>query len=106
VATKSGVNLTKPDIAGATQAAIRAGYSEKTASEQSSRLLGNVKVAAAIERAQARRSDRTQITADKVLQRWWDLANVDVNELVEYRRPGLSALRGPGMVTAQRLVTT
>ncbi|NOV25900.1 terminase small subunit [Cupriavidus necator] len=70
----------------ATQAAIRAGYSERTASEQSSRLLGNVKVAAAIERAQAKRSERTQITADKVLQRWWDLANVDVNELVEYRR--------------------
>lgn len=70
----------------ATQAAIRAGYSEKTACEQSSRLLANVKVATAIQEAMKFRSERTQITADMVLQKWWDLANVDANELVEYRR--------------------
>src|SRR6478736_4951624 len=51
----------------ATQAAIRAGYSAATASEQASRLLANVKVAAAIAEAQAARSRRTEVTADRVV---------------------------------------
>ena len=37
----------------ATQAAIRAGYSAKTANEQGSRLLANAKVSAAIAEARA-----------------------------------------------------
>lgn len=52
----------------ATQAAIRAGYSVATASEQASRLLGNVNVQREIERLKAERSRRTGITADRVLQ--------------------------------------
>ncbi len=52
----------------ATQAAVRAGYSRKTAQEQSSRLLSNVMVAAAIEKAMAKRSQRTEITQDQVLK--------------------------------------
>lgn len=80
----------------ATQAAIRAGYSEKTACEQSSRLLANVKVSAALQDAMKARSERTQITADMVLQKWWDLANVDANELVEYRRDNCRHCWGVG----------
>lgn len=49
------------------QAAIRAGYSEKTAGQQASRLLTNVKVQALIEAGMAERSKRTEITADYVL---------------------------------------
>ena len=41
----------------ATQAAIRAGYSEKTANEQGSRLLANVKIAKAIAEAKAGNGD-------------------------------------------------
>jgi phage terminase small subunit len=52
----------------ATQAAIRAGYSEKTAQEQSSRLLSNVIVKAAVDEAKLKRSERTQVTSDWVLQ--------------------------------------
>lgn len=51
----------------ATQAAIRAGYSEKTANEQGSRLLANVSISEAIAEAQAKREERTQITQDYVL---------------------------------------
>lgn len=47
----------------ATQASIGAGYSAKTAAEQSSRLLGNVKVAAAVSAAQKLMAQRTDITA-------------------------------------------
>jgi len=51
----------------ATQAAIRAGYSEKTAEQQGNRLLGNAKVAVYIASQQAKRSERTEITQDYVL---------------------------------------
>ena len=52
----------------ATQAAIRAGYSERTANEQGARLLANVSVAKAVQSAMDVRSERTAITADYVLQ--------------------------------------
>ena len=52
----------------ATQAAIRAGYSEKTAQEQSSRLLSNVIVSDAIRQAQQERQKRTLVTQDDVIR--------------------------------------
>ena len=51
----------------ATQAAIRAGYAKKSADVEGSRLLANAKVAAAVAAAQAKRSERTEITQDYVL---------------------------------------
>lgn len=51
----------------ATQAAIRAKYSEKTAEQAGSRLLSNVKVQEAVQEAMKNREQRTQITQDKVL---------------------------------------
>lgn len=52
----------------ATQAAIRAGYSAKTAEQQGSRLLRNVQVAAALSDAQTKRAERVEIDADYVLR--------------------------------------
>lgn len=51
----------------ATQAAIRAGYSEKTANEQGSRLLANVSVAAAIAEQQQKLSNKLELSAEWVL---------------------------------------
>lgn len=51
----------------ATQAAIRVGYSAKTAKQQGSRLLTDVDVRAAVDAAQQDRSERTKVTADYVL---------------------------------------
>jgi phage terminase small subunit len=48
----------------ATQAAIRAGYSEKTAQEQGSRLLSNVMVVKAIEDTQGAHAERCNVTID------------------------------------------
>lgn len=62
----------------ATQAAIRSGYSEKTAKEQAARLLTNVHVAAAVQKAMEERSKRTQITADRVLEELALIAFSDV----------------------------
>lgn len=52
----------------ATQAAIRAGYSEKTAYSQGQRLLKNVEAQKAIQEAKRKRVERTQIDSDFVLK--------------------------------------
>ena len=65
----------------ATQAAIRAGYSAKTANEQGSRLLANVKVKAAVQEAMEARSERTQVDADWVLKRLHDEAEADLADI-------------------------
>lgn len=67
----------------ATQAAIRAGYSAKTAEQQGSRLLGKVKVAEAIQGAQARRSERTEIGSDWVLKRLAAEATADLADILD-----------------------
>ncbi len=51
----------------ATQAAIRAGYSKKTANEQGARLLVNVSIQKKISELQKEREKRTEITQDSVL---------------------------------------
>lgn len=55
-------------------AARRAGYSEKTARSQGQRLLTNVDIQAAIEKAMDGRSERTEITQDQVIQELAKLA--------------------------------
>lgn len=52
----------------ATQAAIRAGYSERTANAQAGRLLANVGIREAVENAQAKRARRVEIKAEDVLR--------------------------------------
>jgi phage terminase small subunit len=58
----------------ATQAAIRVGYSEKTASEQSSRLLSNVKIKNYIQNKQKKTSDKLEINKELILQMVFDIA--------------------------------
>ncbi len=52
----------------ATQAAIRAGYSAKTANEQGAQLLAKLSIRQAVAEAQTIRSKRTEITQDEVIQ--------------------------------------
>ena len=52
----------------AAQAAIRAGYSERTAKQQACRLLTNADVRRAVADLRAARAQRLEITADRVLQ--------------------------------------
>lgn len=63
------------------QAAIRAGYSEKTAEQQASRLLSNVKVQACIQKRKAERIERTEITQDMVLH---ELAAIAFSNAADY----------------------
>lgn len=62
----------------ATQAAIRAGYSPRTANTQGAQLLANVSVRSAIAEAMQAREERTQITQDRVLQ---ELARLSFGDL-------------------------
>jgi phage terminase small subunit len=68
----------------ATQAAIRAGYSGKTAEQQGYQLLQNTSVAAAIAEAQAKRAARTEITADRVLNELAKIGFSDIRKAVRW----------------------
>lgn len=65
----------------ATQAAIRAGYSEKTAMEQGYQLLQKTSVAEYIAERKADRMERTEITQDMVLK---ELANIAFSNAADY----------------------
>ena len=60
-----------------TQAAIRAGYSEKTAEVQGSRLLSNAKVKEYLQGKMDNRSERTEINSDRVLEEIGHSAFID-----------------------------
>ncbi|EIZ4003769.1 TPA: terminase small subunit [Escherichia coli] len=66
----------------ATQAAIRAGYSEKTANEQASRLLANVNVQNFVAELKAARIEQTGIDAAYVLRRLVEIDQMDVLDIM------------------------
>ncbi|MBL8773891.1 MAG: terminase small subunit [Phenylobacterium sp.] len=68
----------------ATQAAIRAGYSERTAHSQGQRLLNHVEVAAAIAERQGTRLEELDLTADKVLRELASIAFTDLADVAEW----------------------
>lgn len=67
----------------ATQAAIRAGYSERSAHVAAARLLKNDKVAAIIEKEEAKHAKRSQMSADQVLA---ELAKIATSEKISSAR--------------------
>lgn len=69
----------------ATQAAIRAGYSEKTAAVIGSENLTKPNIQAAIAKAQDERARRTGIDGDKALAAVWAIAVADARELVQVK---------------------
>ncbi|EMG53151.1 terminase small subunit [Ochrobactrum sp. CDB2] len=69
----------------ATQAAIRAGYSEKTAQQQGSRLLLNVVVQEAIAKGQNKTAEKLEITKDRIVE---ELAKIGFSNMLDYMRSG------------------
>ena len=65
----------------ATKAAIRAGYSEKTAQVQGARLLTNVMVQNQLQKRKLDRVERTEITQDMVL---YELATIAFSNAADY----------------------
>lgn len=74
----------------ATQAAIRAGYSKKTAAETGYENLMKPHIASAIEKQQSERLKRTEVNADYVLKR---LVEIDEMDVVDILNDDLSAFK-------------
>lgn len=86
-----------------TQAAIRAGYSEKTAKQIASQLMDKPEVAEAISAAQAERSDRLAISVDGIEQElakigWFNIK--DHVSIITAADPHAAILALPDSVTA------
>lgn len=71
-----------------TQAALRAGYSPRTANEQAAQLLAKLSIQEAVQEAQAKRSQRVQIDQDWVLKRLAAIADCDIRNLVSWDEGG------------------
>ena len=67
----------------ATQAAIRAGYSVKTANEQGSQLLAKLSVQEEISAKMAERSKRTGVNQDRIVQELARLAFCNLTDVVD-----------------------
>ena len=76
----------------ATQAAIRASYSEKTAAAIGSENLTKPEIAAAIREAEEARSERTQVTADRVLMELAAVAFSDLRDAATWDEDGVSLI--------------
>lgn len=66
----------------ATQAAIRAGYSEKTANRIAANLLSKVDIQDRISALKQERTNRTEISADYVLNRLKEIDELDVLDII------------------------
>ena len=67
----------------ATQAAIRAGYSVKTANEQGAQNLAKLSIKEEISKAMAERSKRTGINQDRVIMELAKIAFINANDLID-----------------------
>ncbi|MDM2850179.1 terminase small subunit [Citrobacter sp. Cpo074] len=66
----------------ATQAAIRAGYSEKTANEQGAQNLAKLSIAQRISELKAERNEAVKVDAEYVLRRLVEIDGMDVLDIV------------------------
>jgi phage terminase small subunit len=76
-----------------TQAAIRAGYSARSADVEASRLLANAKVAESVARAKAERSARVGLHADRVLEELAAIGFARMPDFVEWGGDGQMRLK-------------
>lgn len=68
----------------ATQAAIRAGYSERSAKQHADVMLSRPHIAAAVAKAQEKRAERTEITQDMVLRELAKIGFSDIRKVVRW----------------------
>ncbi len=87
----------------ATAAASRAGYSEKTACEQGSRLLANVKVQEEIRKRQEKLQSKLEITQETVLQELAAIAFANGTDFVTVTGAGLLDVKPTSQVSKEKL---
>lgn len=86
----------------AAQAAIRAGYSPRTAKSQGQRLLTDVDVRTLIERLKAERLERAKVTADEVLIGMSGMFRTDMGQIMRWGPNGGEVFDSEGLDTAAR----
>lgn len=86
----------------ATQAAIRAGYSQKTANEQSSRLLANVNIQSYISELKNKASEIIEISHQYVLNTLKQWLEYDITETIELEPAQIKQLP----IEIKRLITS
>lgn len=86
-----------------TQAAVRAGYSARTANEQAARLLANASVAAAVAAGKVARSIKTGIDAAWLLSRLAEESTADIADLYD-DHGGLKPVKEWPLIWRQGLV--
>lgn len=74
----------------ATQAAIRAGYSEATARQQAAQNLSKLNIQEAVQAAKLERSKRTEITADAVVK---ELARIGFSDIADFLSFGKNGIK-------------
>ncbi|WP_372675262.1 terminase small subunit [Aquicoccus sp.] len=79
-----------------TQAAIRAGYSPKTAGSQAHDLLKKPEIRTEIGRLEREAAEKLEIQHTDLLKRLWDTATGDVNDLVRIERRACRYCHGVG----------
>lgn len=90
----------------ATRAGLRAGYSEKTAKSQASRLLTNIDVQEAFQAGMAARAERVGVDQDKVLRSIANLAFYDPRDVVNWANCGIFIKNSEELTAEQaRMVT-
>jgi phage terminase small subunit len=86
----------------ATAAAKRAGYAEKTAHVQGPRLLGNVRITAALAKEAAKAAERVELTQDMVLRELMAIAFADVGTYTAWGRNGVQLIDSTELTPLQR----
>ncbi|WP_211473937.1 terminase small subunit [Collimonas humicola] len=79
-----------------TQAAIRAGYSAKTANEQAAQLLAKLSIKQAVDAVTNDRIEQGIFDGDKVISRWGEISQANPNSLTQYRRVNCRYCWGEG----------
>ena len=82
----------------ATQAAIRAGYSEKGANVAGIRMLANATVRAAVEERQAKRAEKLDISVDRIER---ELARIAFTDMRKYAQWGPTAAADKSIADAR-----
>lgn len=90
----------------ATQAAIRAGYSTKTASRIGPELLGKTCIQARVEELKARRAEKCQVTAEWVLEQYRQVWEAQITDILEEKDGELQLRRVDEWPEIWRKMTT
>ncbi len=82
----------------ATQAAIRAGYSERNADKIGSELLGKTRVSTAIQLAMEERKQRTKITQDMVIEELKKIGFADAADYTDAKLKVSNKIKALGLL--------